>query len=73
MAKQLTRKDFEAIAASLRDLQAAVVAIAGDELPGADARIARTFYHAAKDIAVVLAQTNGKFDSERFIDGCKVQ
>jgi hypothetical protein len=69
----LTKKDFERIAETLRDLQGATVAIASDGLPGSDARISRAFRHACADIAEVIAKTNGKFELTRFIEACEVQ
>lgn len=64
----LTRHDFETIAATLADCLAATLAAVqtapSRELAGAQVRQ----YHAsaARDIAAVLARSNGRFDSERF-------
>lgn len=66
----LTAKDFNRIAATVRDLRAAVDAIEHGNGLGRDNSLAMAFDSATRDLAAILSEHNGKFDAERFGEAC---
>jgi hypothetical protein len=63
----LRAKDFQRIAATMADLQSAILArVPVESIP----QIGQSFYNAMSDLALVLSEHNGKFDRSRFLAAC---
>lgn len=71
----LRKKDFEAIAGTVADLRAAVLALVAEGELTPDAlgnRLARAFDSASIDLASALAKHSGTFKRDRFLNACAV-
>lgn len=69
----LRKTDFERIAGIVRDLRAAIEAIATDAPQVQESRRAQAFDSASKSLARALAPHNGKFNASRFLAACGVK
>ena len=64
----MTKKDFEAIAAAIRDATEAAVSFR----PESADSLRRVHGSMARTIATTLAPTNPRFDRARFLQACGV-
>lgn len=64
----MTKKDFEAIARTIKDARDAMV-MPGHPLP---AQVTGIFDSVARDLAKVCATTNPRFNRSKFLSACGV-